>query len=132
MFQSWNYKKLENWNIEVCGEELNSEEISIRFEWKDWKEVNSQWEIVVSLDTILTKELKLEWLARDLVRWIAEMRKEAGYEITDRIFVEIQNEEVCEKFWELINKETLSSFEKIEKADLENEIEWVKVLIFRK
>ena len=127
--KSWNYTKLENWNIEVCGEELNSEEISIRFEWKDWKEVNAQGEIVVSLDTNLTEELKLEWLARDLIRGIAEMRKEAGYEITDKISVEIENDKICQKFWKLINHETLSSFEKIEKADLENEIEWVRVRI---
>lgn len=129
--KSWDYKKLENWNTEVCGEELSPEEIAIRYQWKDWKEVNSQWDLIVTLDTEITPELKTEWLARDIVRQVAEMRKEAWYNITDRISLEISNKEVQEKFWEIINQETLSSFEKIENEDLKWEIEWVEIKIKR-
>ena len=130
--KSWDYKKLENWNTEVCWEILSPEEIAIRFQWKDWKEVNAEWEIVVALDTEITPELKLEWLARDIIRQVAEMRKEAWYNITDRILLEISDKNVQEKFWEIINQETLSSFEKIENPDLEWEIEWVELKIFKK
>ena len=127
--KSWNYKKLEDWNTEVCWEILSPEEIAIRYQWKNWKEVNSEWEIIVTLDTEITPELKLEWLARDIIRQVAEMRKEARYNITDRISLEISNKKVKEKFWKIINQETLSSFETISTPDLEWEIEWVKLKI---
>jgi isoleucyl-tRNA synthetase len=41
--------------------------------------------VVVALDTNLTDELKAEGLARDLVRLIQDMRKDAGFAISDRI-----------------------------------------------
>ena len=129
--KSWNYKKLENWNVEVCWEKLSSEEIAIRYQWKDWKEVSAEWEIIVNFDTEISEELKLEWLARDIIRQVAEMRKEANYNITDRIILEISDEKVKEKFWEIINQETLSEFWKIENTDLEWEIEGVKLKIFK-
>lgn len=134
--KSWDYKKIENWEnkwcIEVCWEILSPEEIAIRFQGKDWKEVNAEWELVVTLDTELTPELRLEWLMRDIIRQVAEMRKEAWYNITDRISLEISDKNVQEKFWEIINQETLSSFEEIWNPDLEWEIEGVKLKIFRK
>jgi len=39
----------------------------------------------VQLDTQITEELRLEGLARDLVRTIQSLRKESGYQIEDRI-----------------------------------------------
>ena len=41
--------------------------------------------VVVALDTTLTDELRAEGLARDLVRLIQDMRKDAGFAISDRI-----------------------------------------------
>jgi len=41
--------------------------------------------VTVALDTVITPELRSEGLARDIVRWIQEMRKNAGFAIADRI-----------------------------------------------
>src|SRR4029079_10291992 len=41
--------------------------------------------LVVALDTTLTDDLKAEGLARDLVRLIQDLRKDAGFAISDRI-----------------------------------------------
>jgi hypothetical protein len=84
------------------------------------------------LDTNITEDLKLEWLARDIIRQVAEMRKEAWYNVTDRIVLEISDKNVQEKFWEMINQETLSEFWEIENEDLKWEVEGIELKIFRK
>jgi len=43
--------------------------------------------LVVALDTAITPELKLEGLAREVVRRVQELRKQADYDLTDRITV---------------------------------------------
>jgi isoleucyl-tRNA synthetase len=47
----------------------------------------------VLLDTQLTEELLLEGLARELINKIATMRREAAFEVTDRISVQIDCDE---------------------------------------
>ncbi len=49
--------------------------------------------VLVALDTTLTPELRLEGQARDLVRFIQDARKAAGFAITDRIHVTLQPQE---------------------------------------
>jgi len=89
----------------------------------------------ISLNTEITPELKLEGIAREIVRHIQEMRKEAGYEVDNRIKVcYTGSSEAFVKFGELIAKETLADElkeGKIEGADLEKEfdVEGEKVLI---
>ena len=41
--------------------------------------------ITVALDAVLTPELRAEGLAREIVRRVQDMRKNAGFEIADRI-----------------------------------------------
>jgi len=43
--------------------------------------------VVVALDTTLTPELRREGLAREVIRRVQEMRKEAGLEVADRIIL---------------------------------------------
>jgi isoleucyl-tRNA synthetase len=40
---------------------------------------------VAALDTVLTDELKLEGLAREIVSRVQRLRRDAGYEMADRI-----------------------------------------------
>jgi isoleucyl-tRNA synthetase len=44
--------------------------------------------VTVALDTEVTDELLAEGLAREVVKRIQNLRKEAGFEVTDRIAVE--------------------------------------------
>ena len=47
-------------------------------------------DVVVVLDTEVTAELEAEGLARDLIRHVQQARKDAGFEVTDRIAVEVR------------------------------------------
>jgi isoleucyl-tRNA synthetase len=83
----------------IIKEELNVKEVV----------VDKNQEEEIKLDTALTEELKLEGVAREFVRYIQEMRKEAGFEVDNRI--EIGHDggvEVFNKFGNLIAKETLA------------------------
>ena len=69
--------------------------------------------LTVGLDTKITDELKKEGYARDLVRGIQNLRKESGFEITDRIELTVNGSEVLkgafELFRDFIAGETLAS-----------------------
>lgn len=76
--------------------------------------------ITVALDVTLTPSLKKEGIARELVNRIQNLRKDAGFEVTDKIDVTLQNEpqliEAIEENIQYIKQETLTeslSFEKI-------------------
>ncbi|MDD5396834.1 MAG: isoleucine--tRNA ligase [Candidatus Moranbacteria bacterium] len=83
--------------------------------------------VEVYLDEVITEELRQEGIAREIVRFVQEMRKEAGYEVDNRIEVgHAGMDEVFEKFGEMISKETLAnkiSDAKLEAFDLEKEFE---------
>jgi isoleucyl-tRNA synthetase len=55
--------------------------------------VASEGSITVALDVTLTESLKEEGIARELVNRIQNLRKESGFEITDRINLSIQKHE---------------------------------------
>lgn len=84
----------------------------------------------VAIDTEITPELKLEGQAREIIRYIQEMRKEAGYEVDNHINVSyIGANDVFSKFGELIARETLSnSLEagELSETDLKKEFKFEK------
>jgi isoleucyl-tRNA synthetase len=67
----------------------------------------------VAVDAALTPELRLEGLAREVVRRVQAMRKEAGFEISDRITTYYQAEgelaQVFETWSDYLKAETLST-----------------------
>ena len=48
--------------------------------------------MTVALDVVISEELKKEGVARELVNRIQNLRKDAGFEVTDRIDVTIQKD----------------------------------------
>lgn len=69
--------------------------------------------MVVALDTTITDILRLEGYARDIIRLIQDMRKEADYSVTDRISLSMSgkgSEEILTQFGDMITSETLSTF----------------------
>jgi isoleucyl-tRNA synthetase len=81
----------------------------------------------VLLDTKLTPELAQEGIARDLVRTIQEMRKEAGYEVSDHIRVLLTSADAelnlaVTHFADYIARETLAD-ELQQSGDLEWDLE---------
>ncbi|MEO0045365.1 MAG: Isoleucine--tRNA ligase, partial [Bacteroidota bacterium] len=53
--------------------------------------------ITVALDITLTEELKNEGIARELVNRIQNLRKDSGFEVTDKIKVHIQYNAILAK-----------------------------------
>ncbi|KKP80344.1 MAG: hypothetical protein A2271_04690 [Candidatus Moranbacteria bacterium RIFOXYA12_FULL_35_19] len=111
-------------NCELRAEFLDiiKEEVNIKQITQDKNAEN------IKLDTKITPELKLEGQAREVIRFIQEMRKEAGYEVDNRIEIVYSGKsEVLEKFNMLIAKETLaeniSSSNEISEADLKKTFE---------
>ena len=138
--KAWNFKELEWWKVKVWDFVLEPEEYEIVLE--ENKENKNKDEIMesgfgtaVAISTKLTDELIQEGIARDIVRHIQEARKQANYEVDDRIQISISWEnisEILENFWKYIESETLSTIvDKLENPDLEKEvdIEWIKILI---
>ena len=73
--------------VELDGEtmELGPEDIELQSrEIEGWL-VASQGGVTVALDTTLDEELRREGLVREFVFWIQNLRKQAGFQVTDRI-----------------------------------------------
>jgi len=127
--KTWNFKELENWNIKVWDFELEAGDFEIVFEAGDSNyDIEAWFGMVIALDPNISEELKLEWYARDIVRHIQEARKEAEYNVDDRIQInlnwEIINDDFINLFWNYIQSETLSTINNdLRNSDLEKEIE---------
>jgi len=75
--------------LEVAGErlELAPDEIIVHTQPAAGLTVANDKGITVAIDTVITPDLAAEGLVRDLVRYVQTQRKEAGYQINDRITV---------------------------------------------
>ena len=81
--------------------------------------------MAISMNLEITKQLELEGYARDLVRQIQESRKEANYNVDDRIAINIKtdNLEAILASYDICS-ETLSHFDStLLNGDLVKEIE---------
>ena len=74
--------------------------------------VASEGKLTVALDITITEELKREGVARELVNRIQNIRKESGFEVTDKISVEIESNDLTapavESFAQYITQQTLA------------------------
>ena len=73
--------------LDMADFEINAQDIP------GWL-VASEGGITVALDITLSAELKAEGLAREVVNRIQNMRKDSGFEVTDRISVQIQTTDI--------------------------------------
>ena len=104
----------ENYQIELAEVEIAAEDIP------GWS-VASKGALTVALDIVLSEDLKQEGDARELVNRIQNIRKENGFELTDRIFVKLLESDGFKqsiiKFNDYICREILA-----------DNIEWVSTL----
>jgi isoleucyl-tRNA synthetase len=91
---------------------LKPEEVLVGYKGKEGVDVESENHILVGLDTTITKELEQEGIVREIVRFLQELRKKAGYEISDRIYVYVsapkEIQDAVTSFADFIKKETLA------------------------
>ena len=85
-------KKGEVYTVELGGTniEFSLDDLLISSESKQGFVSASENDITVVLDTNITEELMLEGVERELISKIQTMRKEAGFEVVDRINLYIQ------------------------------------------
>jgi len=98
--------------IEGQEVEINANECEILVEDMPGWEIASEEPLTVALDITITDDLKYEGYARDLVNRIQNLRKENGFEVTDRIMVHILEHpeliKAIEKNYAYICAETLA------------------------
>ena len=82
---------LEN-NIEIL-----LEDIEIYFEDIEGWQVVSENGTTIALDTNINEELKNEGIAREIVNRIQNYRKDSGFNVSDKIIIEIENNNLIEK-----------------------------------
>jgi isoleucyl-tRNA synthetase len=74
--------------------------------------VASSGNITVALDITITDELRNEGIAREIVNRIQNLRKDSGFEVTDKITVNIKSEksinEAIKSYGQYIKEETLT------------------------
>ncbi len=106
--------------LQVDGQkvELQPDELLVETSSPQGYAVAEENGVLVALDTTLTPELRLEGAARDLVRVIQDARKDAGFEIADRITLRVSGigaehegvsvEALVEQYGAYIQGETLA------------------------
>ncbi len=108
-----NFKVLDNKQVEVAGFILETDEVELAYKGKEGVDIESEEGIVVSLDLNISEELYREGLMREVVRAVQDMRKEAGYEVSDHIKLLVKTDGELEKavtaFSEEIKAETLAN-----------------------
>ena len=101
--------------LEVDGQpvELSAQEILVQTHPAEGLAVAADRLVTVAVDATVTPELRAEGLAREVVRRIQAMRKDAGFDISDRIttFYQASGEfsQVFQEWEEYIKAETLST-----------------------
>lgn len=128
--KSGNFEELENWDIKVWEFLVLEWEYEVAYEKADDNlDIEAWFGMAIAMDSVVTEELKLEWFARDIVRQVQEARKEAQFEVSDRIEISITSSDsilndVMSKYSDYIETETLSSIvPKLETVNLEKEVE---------
>jgi len=77
-------------NLQLEDVEISSQDI------EGWL-VASSGSLTVALDVTISEELRKEGIARELVNRIQNLRKESGYEVTDKIDIKILKDGLLEK-----------------------------------
>jgi isoleucyl-tRNA synthetase len=80
-----NWRQLDDGRVEVAGITLAPDEFQLNARARPGHEVAEDGELLVALETQITPELESEGLAREVAHRLQNLRKAAGYEISDRI-----------------------------------------------
>jgi len=87
------------WSGEINGEQVELDLADFDITAQDipgWL-VSSENGLTVALDVTISEELKAEGIARELVNRVQNLRKDSGLEITDRILLKVDTNELIQK-----------------------------------
>lgn len=104
---------------------LTPDQIEKRFTAKEGLAADSGPTTLVALNTKITDELKYEGYAREIIRHVQDLRKEAGYDVDDRIILNIDTEllDNINQHLAYIEDETLSKIKDIDTPDKDESFE---------
>jgi isoleucyl-tRNA synthetase len=129
--KSGNFQEIDENTVKVWEFILQWDEFEIAYETNIKEDfstnsgIESGFGMVVAMDLEISEALKIEWYARDIVRHIQEARKEAGYQVDDRISINIivENLDAILASYNVAS-ETLSTLDKsLTSWDIAKEIE---------
>ena len=105
---------------------IGADDLMIQRQEKEGMTVANEGDITIALDTKLSRELEEEGFAREFVSRVQNMRKEMGFEVSDRIVVKYSLDSdfkvALTNFKDYICNEVLA-VELGEQADLTNSVE---------
>ena len=86
----WNIVELEDWKVKVFDESgndwiLEKEDYEIAYQGLDGDDVAIDGGVIAKLDLQLTPELEMEWMAREVSRFLNQMRKDVDYNVDDKV-----------------------------------------------
>ncbi len=105
--------------------ELSTEDVEISAEDIPGWSVASKGRLTVALDITITPALQSEGDARELINRVQNIRKENDFELTDRIFVQLEQENVPENIQHALTKHKTYICGEI----LADSIDWVPKLL---
>ncbi|MDO5509894.1 MAG: isoleucine--tRNA ligase [Weeksellaceae bacterium] len=76
---------------------LKREDVEIKIKDIEGWVVNSEGNLTIALDTYITPQLRSEGLAREMVNRIQNLRKGAGLEVTDKIRIHVETDDLLKE-----------------------------------
>lgn len=117
--KDWMMKDIDNERIMIydgTGNEriLEKDDFEVSYEWLEWENMAVDGNIIAKLDLEIDEKLQKEWVAREMSRFINQMRKEADYNVDDKILLKVFSDDkylnsVLDDFWEFLCQEALLS-----------------------
>ena len=115
--KQWNIKELGNWKVEVFSNQwwswiLEAEDYEVVYEGLDDSNIAVDWNMIAKLDLQITPELEREWVARELSRFLNQMRKDADFAVEDKIAMSFSTQSenlknIISEFWDFLKWEAL-------------------------
>jgi isoleucyl-tRNA synthetase len=122
-----------NHQITVNGQQiiLTSEDVEIISEDIPGWQVANDGKLTVALDVTVSDELRYEGIAREFVNRIQNIRKESGYDVTDKITVYIEDnefvQEAVKRHAKYIGSQTLATSVNLTRNFSDNNIREVEI-----
>ncbi len=122
-----------SYTLNLEGEEviLSLEDVEIISEDIPGWLVANEGTLTVALDVTVTEELKQEGIAREFVNRIQNLRKESGFDVTDKIHVSIENlDEIApavRKHSVYIGSQTLADHIELSSFEETKDVSWVDI-----
>ncbi len=112
----WNVREVDGW-IEVFDNawhnwKLEESDYEVVYEWLDGNDTTVEWNTIVKLDLEITDDLKREWIAREISRFLNQMRKDADFSVDARVNMHYQSnsediKSIVKEFAEFLKEEAL-------------------------